>query len=247
MTRIRTLLKLMTLITILWTAQMTDAKNIPNLKTHHTHTSSSQAATSPEQALAILKAGNERFIKENKQTRDYMLIAKMTSEQGQHPTAIVLSCVDSRSVPDIIFDQGLGNIFAARIAGNVISSNVLASMEFATKYAGAKLIVIMGHTKCGAVAAACSQNVTGHLKPLLRQIKPAVKTVEKATGNHNCADPTLIDAIAKQNVINQLKQTLKQSSIIRQLVKKHQIIIVGAMHDLSTGQVSFFDEHGKAL
>lgn len=210
------------------------------IKSRIYHTKTTQAAITPQQALSELKAGNKRFIKANMLQHDYLHIAKITSTYGQHPIAIVLSCIDSRSDPMILFDTGLGNIFSTAVAGNVISPNVLASMEYATKYAGAKLIVVMGHTQCGAIQAACTGKVFGHLHELISQIRPAVITVEKKLNNKNCADPTLIDAIARQNVINQIQAILKKSPILRNLVKSGQIKIVGAMHNIKTGQVTFF-------
>lgn len=206
------------------------------------HTKITQAAITPQQALAELKAGNKRFAKAKINQRDYLRIAKKTSVYGQHPIAIVLSCIDSRSDPVIVFDQGLGNIFKTAVAGNVISPNILASMEYATNYAGSRLIVVMGHTQCGAIQAACTGKVFGHLHGLIEQIEPAVKSVEKQLKNKNCEDPILVDAIARQNVINQMHEIVKQSPIINKLVKSGQIKIVGAMHNIKSGKVEFFSD-----
>lgn len=201
-------------------------------------TQEQQAKLTPEAVLKRLKEGNQRFVKNDMTQYDYTLKREISAE-GQHPKAIILSCVDSRSVPDLVFDQGLGNIFAARVAGNVTSQDILGSEEFATKYAGAKLIVVMGHTSCGAVQGACKGVGEGNLRALLNKITPAVNQVA-AKGEKNCQSSEDINRIAKQNVINQAIATYENSTTIKQLVDDKKIMIVGAMHDLGTGKVDFF-------
>lgn len=195
----------------------------------------------PDQALIKLKEGNLRLLSLMQRKSHYIKIAKYTSQQGQFPFAIILSCIDSRSVPEIIFDQSLGDIFSARVAGNVINADMLGSMEFATKVAGAKLIVVMGHTQCGAVKAACQNVKLGHITNLVKQITPAVNTVKAKIKKLNCDNSQNVDLIAKQNVLDQLQLILSQSTIIKNLVETHQVKLIGAMHNLKTGKVTFFN------
>jgi len=211
-----------------------------------------QASLTPQRALEMLKQGNQRFI--NDQMRDYNFAKEMkiTTKKGQHPVAIVLSCIDARSIPDFLFDQGLGNLFVSRVAGNVISKDLLGSMEFATQIAGARLVVVMGHTHCGAVQAACSIGAnTGlaNLDYLLGEIKPAVSQIEKQKNKKelNCKSTKTVDIVAKQNVINQLNGIYKDSAVIKNLVDSKQIYLLGAMHDIQSGQVLFFDKEGAPL
>ncbi len=210
-------------------------------------TQARQTAMSPTQALAELKAGNQRFVQSQQKKRDHKSDAQSTAKKGQFPFAVVLSCIDSRGAPEIIFDEGLGSLFATRIAGNVVSTNVLASLEFATKAAGAKLIVVMGHTDCGAVKAACSMQAFGHINELITQIEPAVNAINPQNDIKACSQPKVIDAIAKQNVLNQIEALKDQSAIIANLEKNKKIKIVGAMQDLTSGQVTFFDDTGKTI
>lgn len=201
----------------------------------------------PDEALAKLKAGNERFATEQMRKYDWKAIAKY-SAKGQYPMAIALACIDSRSAPTDTFDQGLGNVFAARTAGNVVDKDVLGGMEFATKFIGSKLIVVMGHTSCGAVVGACSNVKSGNLTQLLAKMQPAVSVVKtKEKKDFSCNDPKTIDDITKQNVLNQMKNILKQSPTISTLIKENKIKMVGAMHDLSTRKVVFFDIDGNAI
>ena len=211
-------------------------------------TAKKQNAITSQQALTLLKEGNQRFINDNLHKQRHRKFALKTSKVGQYPYAVVLSCMDSRSIPDIIFDQSIGNIFVARVAGNLISPNILGSVEYATKYAGSKLVVIMGHTQCGAVTAACENvEASKNLTALVRQIRPAVVSVEKRDHETNCADPNLINAIAKQNVINQIAKLRANSSVLNDLLAQKKIKAVGAMHDLRTGKLTFFDSHGNSI
>lgn len=206
-----------------------------------------QKATTPAAALAELKAGNKRYI--NKRTRQYDLVEidRITAKKGQFPFAFVLACVDSRVSPRTAFDQGNANIFTGAVAGNVINKHMLGSMEFATKVAGSKLIVIMGHSHCGAVAAACTNVQLGNITSLVDTIRPAVKTVKSAQPTGKCKQVAFVNHIARQNVVNMIRMTLKQSPIIASEVKKGQISIVGAMEYIGTGQVVFFDKNGKNI
>lgn len=202
---------------------------------------------SPDQALRRLEEGNSRFI-ENKSVQRNLLAQAKTTSLGQFPSAVILSCMDSRGSAELIFDQGLGDIFSVRVAGNIIDSDQLGGMEFATKLMGSKLIVVMGHTRCGAVKGSCQGAELGNLTQLLQKIQPAVQTIkDQKNGKINCDDYHVIDQIAKQNVLDMIKSTKEQSPIIRDLLDNKKIMIVGAMHDLATGMVSFFDENGNEI
>ncbi len=206
-----------------------------------------QQQTSPQQALEKLKQGNARFVLDKMRHYDLQAIAAHLVS-GQYPFAVVLSCIDSRSAPDYTFDQGLGNIFISRIAANVADKNVIAGMEFATKVAGSKLIVVMGHTACGAVIGACNHVTVGNLPHLLSSVQPAVKTIKAKEGrNFSCDNSQTIDAIAKQNVLNQVQFIYQNSKVIRTLIQNHKLMLVGAMHDLATSKVTFFDNKGQAV
>ncbi len=195
----------------------------------------------PDSALKMLEEGNARFVSGNMKNRDFLQQAKLT-HQGQHAFAFVLSCIDSRGSAELIFDQGLGDIYSGRVAGNVVDTDQLGGMEFATQVMGAHIIVVMGHTACGAVKGACTETKLGNLTALLDKIHPAAQTVEKDlhSDSLNCDDGKVVNAIAKQNVLNMMQQIKEKSPIIKKLIENKQVMIVGAMHDLSTGKVTFF-------
>ena len=208
----------------------------------YTQTSESQKSMTPDKALEMLKDGNARFTAGKSKNRNLLQQAKITSKKGQYPYAIVLSCIDSRGAPELIFDQGVGDLFSTRLAGNVLDTDQLGGLEFATKAVGSKLIVVMGHTQCGAVAGSCSGVKLGHLTQLLDKIRPAVNTVRKShEGTLDCQDLNIVDAIAQQNVLNVVKDIKNRSKIIRDLTDSGDVKIVGAMHDLKTGKVTFLD------
>ncbi len=196
--------------------------------------------------LQDLKDGNARFVSGKPRHHDYEKQIRDT-KKTQTPKVIVLSCSDSRSIPELAFDQGIGSIFTIRVAGNVINKDVLGSMEYAADVIGAKLIVVLGHTNCGAMAAACKDVKFGNLTGLLQQIQPAVQTAKTATPSGGCKDKNFVDAIAKQNVINMIQQIPQKSSIIARLVKVKKVKIVGGIYDVSTGKVTFFDTQAKEL
>lgn len=215
----------------------TDSTKIPILG--KTTSLAEQQSMTPKQALNRLKEGNKRFLDNTPLARDYLAQAHLSS-YGQYPFAVVLNCMDSRSVPEFFFDQGLADLFTIRVAGNVLNNDNLGSMEYATKVVGAKLIVVLGHTSCGAVAGAC-QNVTlGHLTDVLDKIQPIVKPTMNDLGLKNCADPKLIDGIAKANALKIVRDIQEKSPIIKELVKTKQVGIIAGLHDIKTGQVSFF-------
>jgi carbonic anhydrase len=192
----------------------------------------------PENALQMLKDGNHRFVTNLKMNRNLLQQVNDTSDE-QYPFALILSCIDSRTSAELIFDQGLGDIFSCRIAGNILNEDILGSMEFACKVAGAKLIMVLGHSECGAIKGACNHVKMGNLTGLLKKIRVVVKEFSKDKRvNQQSSD--FIDLISKENVKNVLKNIPKKSKIIRDLVKNKKIIIVGAMYDISSGIVDFY-------
>ncbi|CDZ75760.1 Carbonic anhydrase 2 [Legionella massiliensis] len=226
--------------------QKIEAKTVEEILTLSKTTSSvTQQAMTPKEALLRLNMGNQRFLTNTMKTRDYLSQAKQSS-YGQFPWAVILNCMDSRSVPELVFDQGLADLFTLRVAGNVLNDDNLGSMEFATKVVGAKLIVVLAHTSCGAVAGACEGVNLGHLDHVLDKIKPVVAPTQKETGIKDCAKHELIDAIAKNNALSVARQIQAQSPIISDLLAKGQIGIVAGVHDIKTGKVTFFEE-GRLL
>ena len=192
----------------------------------------------PENALQMLKDGNHRFVTNLKMNRNLLQQVNDTSDE-QHPFALILSCIDSRTSAELIFDQGLGDIFSCRIAGNILNEDILGSMEFACKVAGAKLIMVLGHSECGAIKGACNNVKMGNLTSLLKKIRVVVKEFSKDKQvNQQSSD--FVDLISKENVKNVLKNIPKKSKIIRDLIKNKKIIIVGAMYDVSSGKVDFY-------
>lgn len=201
-------------------------------------TKESQAALTPAQAFDKLKAGNERFVAGQPVKRD-LAAQRSTTAAGQFPYAVVLSCLDSRTSTEQVFDQGIGDVFNARVAGNILNDDILGSMEFACKAAGAKLIAVVGHTKCGAVKGACAKVELGNLTGLLNKIQPAVSSVSLHAGEK----PTdaQVDAVAIANVKLVMQQINERSPILADMAKQGQIKIVGGMYDLETGVVKFLD------
>ena len=192
----------------------------------------------PESALQMLKDGNHRFVTNLKMNRNLLQQVNDTSDE-QYPFAFILSCIDSRTSAELIFDQGLGDIFSCRIAGNILNEDILGSMEFACKVAGAKLIMVLGHSECGAIKGACNNVKMGNLTSLLKKIRVVVKEFSKDKQlNQQSSD--FIDLISKENVKNVLKNIPKKSKIIRDLIENKKIIIVGAMYDVSSGKVDFY-------
>lgn len=195
--------------------------------------------STPDEALAELRAGNERFQNGVAERRDLLEEAKETSD-GQQPFAAIVSCIDSRTSTELIFDQGMGDVFNARLAGNVVDEDVLGSLEFATKVAGAKLVAVIGHSGCGAVVGAIDQVKLGNLTGLLERIEPAVTAASKETqGDASAQNPEFVDACIEENVRWQVKQLTEKSPILKELADNGQIRIVGGVHDLASGKVHF--------
>ncbi|MBM3589913.1 MAG: carbonic anhydrase [Alphaproteobacteria bacterium] len=193
---------------------------------------------SPNQALDLLKEGNRRFVTNLKVNRNLLQQVNDTSD-GQYPFAFILSCIDSRTSAELIFDQGLGDIFSCRIAGNILNNDILGSMEFACKVSGAKVVLVLGHSECGAIKGACSHVKMGHLTNLLKKIRVVVKRLQKKY-DYDPESNNFLDLVTQENVKNVLKQIPKESEIIRDLIKNKKIILVGAIYDVSSGKVDFY-------
>jgi carbonic anhydrase len=194
-----------------------------------------QNAITPSIALNLLREGNQRFVNNLKINRNLLQQVNETKE-GQYPFAVILSCIDSRTSPELIFDQGLGDVFSIRIAGNVLNDDILGSMEFACKVAGAKIIVVLGHTKCGAIKGACDGVQLGNLSKLLEKIKPVIAKTPYSNGEPY-AYPNLV---AANNVHYVMDEIVEKSVILDEMVKSHEIAIVGGMYDVETGVVDFY-------
>lgn len=206
-----------------------------------THNKETQSQLTPRLALEILQEGNNRFIKNLQANRDLLQQANETKE-GQWPFAIILSCIDSRTSAELIFDQGLGDIFSARIAGNVVNTDILGSMEFACKVAGSKLIVVLGHSKCGAIKGACDHVEMGNLTELLSKIQPAIYQEKETMADRTSKNSTFVENVAQINVKRSVKSILDRSFILEQMVENSEIGVVGAMHNIETGKVEFYTD-----
>ncbi len=205
------------------------------------HTQESQAEITPRTALQYLEQGNDRFIKNLKANRNLLEQVNATSE-GQYPFATVLSCIDSRTSAELIFDQGLGDIFSVRIAGNIVNTDIIGSMEFACKVAGSKLIVVLGHTKCGAIKGACDHIEMGNLTELLSKIQPAVYQEKTIVNDRNSKNEQFVENVAKINVKRSVKSIIERSNILEKMIEDGEIGIVGAMHNIETGNVTFYKD-----
>lgn len=204
-----------------------------------TQTNKSQTEITPEDAISLLKKGNNRFLKNKFLNRDYKEQIS-NSSNGQHPFAIVLSCIDSRVPVEIIFDQGIGDLFSVRVAGNVVSKDVLGSIEYACKYAGVKLIVILGHTSCGAVKGACDGLEDGNLTHLLQKIKPAIdKTKTDESEMRDSSNIHFVNTVANNNLNNSINDIKLHSIILKEMIDSDTVSICSAMYDLETGIVNF--------
>jgi len=203
-----------------------------------------QAAITPSKALELLQEGNKRFVNNLKINRNLLQQANETSD-GQHPFAVILSCIDSRTSAEITFDQGLGDIFSVRIAGNILNEDILGSMEFGCKVAGAKIIVVLGHTKCGAIKGACDNVEMGNLTSLLSKIRPAVEEEKSTIQNRNSGNPVFVENVATINVKRTIKGIMERSKILSDMIAAGQIGIVGGSYDVSTGEVTFYQDTMK--
>jgi carbonic anhydrase len=205
------------------------------------HTRETQATMTPEKSLQYLKEGNQRFQNNLKANRNLLEQVNDTSE-GQFPFATILSCIDSRVSAELVFDQGLGDIFSIRIAGNFVNEDILGSMEFACKLAGTKLIVVLGHTSCGAIKGACDDAKMGNLTAMLSKIKPAVNAVTSPqdTSIRNSSNLDFVDNVSAKNVQLTIDRILEESPVLAEMQNKGEVQIVGAMYDINTGVVNFY-------
>ena len=205
-----------------------------------THTKESRQKLTPDEILEQLKEGNKRFVSENILVRNYHEKVQSCAK-GQYPVAIILNCIDSRISSEIIFDQDIGNIFCVRIAGNVLNADILGSMEFACASAGAKLILVLGHSNCAAVKSAIDGVEMGSLTGLLSKIYPAMDAVSSFEGEKNSANEEYMQKVAHMNVILTMDRIRRESEILREIEESGQIKIAGGMYDLSTGEVEFYE------
>ncbi len=207
------------------------------------HTKETQATMTPEKALQFLKEGNQRFQNNLKANRNLLEQVNDTSD-GQFPFATILSCIDSRVSAELVFDQGLGDIFSIRIAGNFVNEDILGSMEFATKLAGSKLVMVLGHTACGAIKGACDHARMGNLTALINKIEPAVEAVAEPTdrSKRNSSNIEFVDSVAAKNVYLTMDNIRERSRILAEMETHGDIKIIGGMYDVSNGAVSFFEK-----
>lgn len=199
-----------------------------------------QEALTPSMALTLLMEGNRRFVNNLKVNRNLLQQVNETAE-GQHPFAFILSCIDSRTSAELIFDQGLGDIFSCRIAGNILNDDILGSMEFACKIAGSKIVVVLGHTKCGAVKGACDDVKLGNLTVLLQKLKPAVNAETITRHDRSAVNTTFVENVARLNVLQTLNEIPKRSHILSGLISAGKIILLGGMYNVETGVVEFYE------
>ncbi len=200
-----------------------------------------QQAITPAMALDMLTEGNKRFMNNLKVNRNLLQQANETSD-GQHPFAVILSCIDSRTSAELIFDQGLGDIFSVRIAGNIVNEDILGSMEFGCKVAGSKIIVVLGHTKCGAIKGACGHVEMGNLTALLSKIQPAVYDEKTTIKNRNSENGDFVEKVATINVKRTVLAIMERSPILKEMVEAGEIGLIGGMHNITTGKVSFYGD-----
>ena len=205
-----------------------------------THSKETQSSLTPQAALQILKEGNQRFINNLKANRNLLQQVNETST-GQFPFATILSCIDSRTSAELVFDQGLGDIFSTRIAGNILNEDILGSMEFATKVVGTKVLVVLGHTKCGAIVGACNHVEMGNLTTLLNKIQPAIFNEKKTKENRNGSNADFVNNVTEINVHLTIDRVRRESPIIAEMEDLGQIKIVGGLYDVETGEVNFYE------
>lgn len=208
-----------------------------------THTSETQASVTPALALQFLKEGNARFVNNLRVSRNLLQQANETRD-GQWPFATIVSCIDSRTSAELIFDQGLGDIFSVRIAGNVINTDIVGSLEFACHVAGSKLIVVLGHTSCGAVKGACDHMEVGNLTELLSKIQPAVYEENQTPdpAKRNSKNPAFVENVADLNVRRSVRTIVNRSYILEHMIAAGKVAVIGAKHHLPSGTVTFFDD-----
>jgi len=204
-------------------------------------TQEKQKQLKPDSVLQSLKDGNKRFVENNLIQRDYLKQVNKTS-QGQYPEAIILSCIDSRVPVEIVFDKGIGDIFVARVAGNIIDPNILGSMEYSCKVSGAKLILVLGHSQCGAIKSSIDNVKLGNITGLLEKIQPSVQSFPDYKGEKSSKNNEFVDMVSKKNVSETIKNIRKDSPILKEMDDKGEIKIAGAFYNVETGKVDFLDK-----
>lgn len=211
------------------------------------HTKETQASMTPAKALQFLREGNQRFQNNLRAHRDLLEQVNDTRD-GQFPFATILSCIDSRTSAELIFDQGLGDIFSVRIAGTIVNEDILGSMEFTCKIAGAKIIVVLGHSKCGAVKGACDGAQLGNLSTLLNKIQPSVYREKTVTENRTSKNDAFVEKVTEIQVRRSVEQILEASVVLREMVEKGEIYLIGGNYSVETGEVEFFEDtlHGAS-
>ena len=206
-----------------------------------THNKETQSTTNPEAALKFLREGNYRFTANLKANRNLLQQVNETSD-GQFPFATILSCIDSRTSAELIFDQGLGDIFSIRIAGNIVNEDILGSMEFACRVAGSKLIVVLGHSKCGAIKGACDNVQLGNLSTLLNKIQPAVYLERETIENRTSSNADFVENVSHIQVRRSVETIIEQSVVLREMIEKGEIGLIGAIYDVENGVVDFLED-----
>ena len=207
------------------------------------HSADTQTKQPPApEALNRLKAGNDRYVSGRHNDYDFAQQRRET-ENGQQPFAAIVSCMDSRTSAELVFDLGLGDIFSIRNAGNVVTDAALGSLEYATAAVGVKLIVVMGHTACGAVKGACDNVELGHLTALLQEIKPATAAARNVPGEHNSKNAEFVQQVTHEHAVQGVRRIMERSSVIRELVEKGQVGLCPAVYDIASGQVQFLEEN----
>ena len=220
----------------------TQAQNMGDRDLTAALTAETQAALTPMEVVQLLKDGNERFVNDEALERDFMAQVRQTGS-GQYPMAAILGCIDSRVPHEIVFDKGVGDIFSARVAGNFVNTDILGSLEFATAAAGSRVVVVLGHTECGAVKGACDNVELGNLTATLANIAPAVYAVaDMVPGERSSSNPEFVQAVAHENVEMTVRNMVERSPIMHGLVEEGKLIVIGAMHNVSTGVVEFMDD-----
>ena len=206
-----------------------------------------QAALTPELAIEVLRKGNGRFVNNLKSHRNLLEQVNETAD-GQFPFAVILSCIDSRTSAEMIFDQGLGDVFSIRIAGNIVNTDIIGSIEFSCKVAGARLIVVLGHTKCGAIRGACDHIEMGNLTELLSKIQPAVyqESITQRAADRTAKNPDFVENVAAINVRRSVTAVIERSHILEHMIASGQVGIIGAMYNLDTGAVDFYEDTFKS-
>jgi len=196
----------------------------------------------PKEALDILIEGNQRFLNNYQSDKDFQSLVQITKDK-QHPFASILSCSDSRAPTELLFDQALGDVFSVRLAGNIASDKAIGSLEFSSKYLGSKLIVVMGHSSCGAVKAACDDFKDGHIGEIINLIKPSIRHERTIPANErNSKNPAFVEKVNELNVRHQIETIIRQSDIVDEMIESKQIAIVGAIYDLASGKVRFLED-----